>query len=335
MVGLLRRLIGEFKTVWPLIFYGFVTVLPYFASKHQLLNLEDKTVYFLVLLIFVLIDIIYVYSWVLNKPHYSFNKVALSFLSGSFPTVATVIALAIFTIYNSWLADYLKDGDIKNTVINILFLFGLPFAFLVSLPELKKIEVSRDVKPKKVYICALSLLDEKKRDELEKAIKEGASGEDLLNKFNISWTMIYESLRNHKDSLENWYLLVSNESRKQLCLFKKFIRACFDNDATAHRILKAIRVIPKEGGLDFNDFETIRDELLYVLKEIKRMGYDDEDVSVFISPGTSAVTIAFTLFAVREGVQVEYKPQGKGDKITAINVGPRDLFALNSEILLK
>jgi len=123
--------------------------------------------------------------------------------------------------------------------------------------------------------------------------------------------------------LEKAYILVSNESAN----FKEQLRDVLGDG-------ECISFVPKQGGVDFNDYEGIHKELLEVLREIKRDGYKDEDISVFISAGTSAVTLALTMFAVKEGRQVEYiKQSNKPEErdIVAINISFEDVYSFSPE----
>ncbi|MCX7738680.1 MAG: hypothetical protein N2Z80_04625 [Hydrogenothermaceae bacterium] len=49
--------------------------------------------------------------------------------------------------------------------------------------------------------------------------------------------------------------------------------------------------IKKSAEIDFNNHVEVMEELKKILREIKREGYEDTDISVNISDRTSAVTM--------------------------------------------
>ena len=120
------------------------------------------------------------------------------------------------------------------------------------------------------------------------------------------------------ESIEVLYIIISDKSGRYKCNFKKII-----GDKTPVQFSKEI---------DFNNYDAIHIELLSILKDIKRKGYTDEDISVFISGGTSAVTLALTMFAVKEGRQVEYVKQDESKDIVKIDIGLRDLYSFAPEL---
>ncbi|MDQ7083108.1 MAG: hypothetical protein Q9N34_09330 [Aquificota bacterium] len=152
--------------------------------------------------------------------------------------------------------------------------------------------------------------------------------EEQLRDVRLNWAPLLRAIFFHTPVLEKVYLLVSHQSVKDK---QKLLRILDEYK----RITGEDFEVSFSEPVDFNSYEDIHFQLKKNIKEVKRNGYRDTDISIYISGGTSAVTLALTLLAVKEGRQVEYLPQLQGPgnaEIVSINVGMKDIFAFAPEL---
>ncbi len=268
----------------------------------------------------------------LKSPNVDVKSIASAVLSGSFPTGSALFSVLIFAVYSSWMADYLKlshgEADLYRAVSVLVFLSGLPFVFSLSLKRTEPTR-SKGVEPKRVYVCALSV---PRGESVHRLLEEFGKVRDLGRLGSVlkhNWIPVLMSLSLHRETLERAYILVSRESSRYRESFRELVRGILGKG-----IANRIEFVPPE-GLSFDDYTEIHGELVKLSRRVRRDGYGDEDISVYISGGTSAVTLALTLFAVKEGRQVEYLSQTnppEGMRIEKIDVGPEDIFALHPEM---
>ncbi len=282
-----------------------------------------------------------------DKPHLDLRNVVGSALTGAFPARSAIAIAILFIIYTSWLADLLEpqgwSAELRtqigslNTLLYTLtilsFIFSLPFVFAISLHETTP-KTSEKREKKKVFIGALSRLgpvrnaDEREQmKELYSRIERGLGDpESELKDIKLTWAPLLRAILFHVPVLERVYILISPQSGERKGEFKKILDKYQNKTGSKFEI-----IFSKE--VSFDNYEEIHCELRRIIKEIKRDGYRDEDISIYISGGTSAVTLALTLLAVKEGRQVEYMEQTSVDaKILSINVNIEDLFSLAPEL---
>ena len=321
MAGL--KLIKEFfqETKW-MLGYGILTflILKYLSGIFSLFA-------------FIAILTVLFFIYLFRKAEYDLKKIITSVLSNSFPTYSILLAFILFSVYSEWLSneiDISRNLSLENYIKAanlILVILGIPLVFLISLPRYKPQSGNEEPEPKKVFIGALSKFGCKGKSisEFIKEIEEGK-----LESSQCNWAPILMSLKRHSEKLEKAYILLSTESSKNK---EEFLNALKVLDRVNNlRLSDKIEFRPKDGGISFNDYGEIYNELLSILREIKRNGYRDDDISVYISGGTSAITLALTIFAVKEGRQVEYLIQDeKEKKIVKIDIGPQDIFSLTGE----
>lgn len=326
---MIKNLVVELKNAKYLIIYAIVSFIVLFPENLEILGyyLNNELTKFLIT---ILLGVIYFCYYFVNKPHYGFKEFAIASFIGSFPAVASLISISLFAIYTSWLADFWKEKNLIDSIITGLYLFFLPFAFLLSIPEQKRIE-SKTFEPKKVLIFPLSTPNKAKaKEDLLQQIKE-----KNISHSDHNWAQIFVYLKNHMNTVEKIFILKSEESNKDFGDFKELLNE-FEKVYKENNFPSLEGKIEEVEPIDFNCFEDISDKLSNILKNIKKKGYKDEDISVFISPGTSLVTLVLTLFAIKEGRQVEYNKQhGKKDEaigIIAVNVSIRDLYDFYPEL---
>ena len=248
-----------------------------------------------------------------KKPEVYLRHIVRSLISGSFPGYSTFFIVVLFIVYTSWLAEFLKEGSFYKALSSLLFTIGLIPLYALSIEP--KLGAKTERRPKKILISALSEPRGKASfKELKEAYAKGETGLIELNKEKWhNWIPFLRLYLFHRDTLHKWFMLVSE--RSQVEKFKEIV-------GEWEKI--------KTYEADFDDYNDISSKLYKILKDIRREGYDDEDVSVYISGGTSAITLALTLFAVKDGRQVEYIRQDNGE-IEAINVSFEDLYSFSPE----
>ncbi len=298
----------------------------------------------------LILGVLYLYYHERN-PHIELKNIVGSALTGTFPATPAIAVAILFITYTSWLADLIGsktglldragmekgDFDLFFGVLTLLvFIFSLPFVFVLSLSESSPgVSVNRE--RKKVFIGALSDLramgkDVDKQLELEKIFKIIRSGthdfDKELRQVRLNWAPLLRSVFFHTPALKRIYLLVSYESHHLREDMERILNEY--SRATGNSF-----EVKFSDPVDFNSYDDIHSELRKMIKEIKRDGYTDMDISVYISGGTSAVTLALTLLAVKEGRQVEYLFQTRNPEeahIVSINISLEDIFSFAPEL---
>jgi hypothetical protein len=312
----LKKILWEFlvETRFLFLYFALCFIIITYITKPFLL-ITASTILFVTVLLF------YIYK----KPNIDLKRLSGAILSGSFPSYSALVSALIFIIFSSWVAEYLIKGpQLFKAYASFLFSFGLPFVFILALKE-KKVHASDEVEPKKVFISGLSEPNNKFQ-EFKKRIKETKDLVEINKQIRFNWIPLLKGLENHiqTKTLEEAYILVSDRSAKYKDDFLNIIKELFGDE-----VASKIKFIPENGGISFDDYKIIHEELLCLAKKLKRK-YSDEDISVFISAGTSALTLALTLFAVKEGRQVEYTLQSSKElTIVKIDISPEDIFSLS------
>jgi len=248
-----------------------------------------------------------------KKPEVYLRHIVRSLISGSIPGYSTFGIVVLFIIYTNWLSNFLADGSFYKALSSLLFTLGLIPLYALSIEP--KMGAKTERSPKKILISALSApSDETSFKVLKEAFDKGEVGLIELNKEKKhNWIPFLRLYLFHRDTLEKWFILVSKKSQEEK--FKEIV-------GEWEKI--------KTYEADFDDYNDISSKLYKILKDIRREGYNDEDVSVYISGGTSAITLALTLFAVKDGRQVEYIRQDNGE-IEAIEISFEDLYSFSPE----
>lgn len=337
-----RTIVSFLKDTRYLLLYALISFIVLFPENLKIYGLIKSFITFVVVIsiksfITVVVVIVYFFIYRKNKPHYSFKDFALASFEGVgfFPVSASLASLSLFAIYTSWISDFLKEGNLCDSVITLVYLFFLPVAFLLSIPENKKNKnILNKPEPKKVLIFPLSKPSSQKDilNSIEE-LKQEIRNKNILQSSH-NWAQIFLYLENHINTVERIVILISKQSEEY---FEKFEELLLEFEkAYKGKISENFKEkLRKTKPLDFNNFEDIEDELLCNFKEIKREGYKDKDISVFISPGTSLVTLTLTLFAIKEGRQVEYTIQTESKReIISVNVSIADLYNFYPELKL-
>ncbi len=279
----------------------------------------------------------------LKRPNVNFRRIVSSLLGGDIGTLFGWVTMVWAVVYLGWITDYLREGyPLASAISAEMFLINLLlFMCLMAKPEIKgwgKVEPD----PKKVLILPLSNPNlDRLRDvpeEIRKEIKDKKEYYTVLrclierfvynrdkcqigrctvevSKFDrFNWKVGALSIAHHFPELERVYLITSDKSSPYFDEFAKGVREFFKASGR-----KGIEV-EEVGPLDFDDYLQILRRLDETLMRINRLGYRDTDISFNISGGTSAVTAAIIIAAVKEGRQIEYLEQSTGSRLLRIDV---------------
>ncbi|WP_459893691.1 hypothetical protein [Hydrogenobaculum acidophilum] len=124
----------------------------------------------------------------------------------------------------------------------------------------------------------------------------------------------------HKDKLEIIFAIYSEEVKKEgIEIFNKIVE----------NIKPSIEIIKKEA--DYNNGDSIKWVLISIDRELKEKNIKDEEISIYISSGTNAITVYFTLFGLENKRQIEYMRQDTRE-ITVLNLIKEDVLKFINKI---
>lgn len=253
------------------------------------------------------------YYYCKYKPEKSISNVIRDIISGRIDGIYGIFGILFMLSMVSWFGDNIfsiekVEGFIfaLNSFLNI-FSFGL--IYLILYPD-KKYKDKSELLPeaRKVLIMALSYWGpyKERSDEIKEEMKKKLNEE----KIDSNWELPIRAVLHHREKIEKVIFLATNKSGEEEH-WNKFIetlryvaRERYNFDIDKIRIEKI--------EVDFNDHGEIMSALRQKIKEIKRE-YKDDEISVNISSGTSAVTMCLTIFALEDRRQIEYFTQNLGN----------------------
>ncbi len=264
--------------------------------------------------------------WKTHKATLSLRDVIVSLTSGGLG-ISGIISMIAFLIGVGWLTDDLREGK-YYLAIHSLGLIGV-ISGLYALSITSKKKRNDKIYPTKVLFSALSY-----RNDLKDKLKP-ENGIPLIKKFFSNMELLYGQSSNpmvgSKVSFEaplgnlllsilwrlkqfklmhskklSLYLLISNEIDET--------KLHLDFETILKRVAKEVFESKVEiefyfsDPVDFNDYQSISQELECMLGKALRK-YDEKDIAFNISLGTSAVTSAMIIAALKEARQIEYITQ--------------------------
>jgi len=301
---------------------------------------------YLICLIFIIL--LLTACLLIKRPTLNFRRIVASLLGGDIGTLFGLVTMVWAVVYLGWITDYLREGyPLASTISAELFLINL-LLFMCLMVRLEiKGRGKGEPDPKKVLILPLSIPNLDKllnnlsdvpkefKDEIERKKKGyykilrclierfvhnrercriGQHSVEISKFDGFNWKVGALSIAHHFPELERVYLITSNESSNYFDEFAKGVEEF--SKASGKKEIKVEEV----GPLDFDDYLQILRRLDETLMRINRLGYRDTDISFNISGGTSAVTAAIIIAAVKEGRQIEYLEQRTGRKLVKIDV---------------
>lgn len=286
--------IGKYKEEILLIIVSFSFLFNlYFVDSNKLIYN---------LLVSLVIFTFSLYCWKVSNV--SYNKSVLKNLSNIIKgDVATFLGFSAFVsefILFNFLFEYTKNFieenkmvDFCKAIISFIGILSIGLLFFSFYQEKIKAYINSKKslrrEPRKVLIFALSI-PQKNLETLQN-----------LETLPHSWQPIKELLEFHKSRLEVAYVLISEETEKYKTEFEKFFT----------EFKSKIKYIEK---VNMNDESSIVNVLINVVRDIKNNKYEEQDISVYLSGGTSLVTTILSLFGVNDDIQVEYTLQTSGNE---------------------
>lgn len=205
-------------------------------------------------------------------------------------------------VLSSLLAEYIKnmianENLMKNAglvITTFLNMFSVGFVFVYFFDKQLQTKPSKGRKSKPVLIFGLS--EPKGFTDKEKYKK-------FISDLPGNYEPIFELLEFHKDILKEIHVLHSPETveNKEKRNGLKYLDKILDSLG----IYDKIKIHPYQ--CDFNDEESIKEQITKINIEIKK--YEDKEISIYISGGTSLVTAILTLLALERDRQIEYLDQ--------------------------
>jgi hypothetical protein len=229
----------------------------------------------------------------------------------------------------SSLAEYIKNITNENlmkdaglAITTFLNMFSVGFTFVYFFDKQLQIRPSKGREPRSVLIFALSKPgDITKRDDRNNKCK-------IVDDLPGNYIPICELLEFHKDALNEMHVLYSRETieNKEKRDGLKYL----DKILYSLEIYDKIKIYPYK--CDFNDEESIKEQIIKINIEIKK--YEDREISIYISGGTSLITAILTLLGLERDRQIEYITQGSS-QIKAIEISKDDTLLFLKTLALK
>ncbi|MGC9007445.1 MAG: hypothetical protein ACP5JX_07745, partial [Sulfurihydrogenibium sp.] len=224
------------------------------------------------------------------------DKVAKFFryiLTGEVATTLGLMAFLAEFLMSNFLFEFLKnalgDGkleDFVKSIISLINLISIGLAFIIAyhyeLEKYLKSKTQDKRTPRKVLIFALSKPNSNNKNSLPP-----------------NWEPIKDLLEFHKEKLEKLYVLLS----KQVAGYQQRFEEKILNPLGLKVNIEYIK------DVDVNDEINILKKLNEIVIDINKSGYKEEDISIYISSGTSLVTSILTLYGINDDIQIEYLTQ--------------------------
>ncbi|MBX0312603.1 MAG: hypothetical protein JHC31_12685 [Sulfurihydrogenibium sp.] len=242
-------------------------------------------------------------------------------------------------VLSSLLAEYIKnmianENLIKNAglaITTFLNMFSVGFVFVYFFDKQLQIRPSKGREPKPVLIFALS----KPRNDKGKC-------KEIISELPNNYIPICELLEFHKNVLKEIHVLCSPEIKKDGL---EYLGEILKNLGMGYKIAdnnriheynfdneRSVIIYPYE--CNFDNEESIKEQINKINIEIKK--YEDKDISIYISSGTSLVTAILTLLGLERDRQIEYITQGKSpSEIKAIEISKDDALLFLKTLALK
>jgi hypothetical protein len=229
--------------------------------------------------------------------------------------------------------DLIKNAGLAITTF--LNMFSVGFVFVYFFDKQLQAKPLKGREPRPVLIFGLSVPGNiTKRDKRDKC--------KVVDDLPGNYIPICELLEFHKNALKEIHVLCSPEAKKDgLGYLGKILEGFgvgyeIKDNAYPYKYSsndgKNINIYPYE--CDFNDEESIKTQINKINVEIKK--YEDKDISIYISSGTSLVTAILTLLGLEKDRQIEYISQSQSQaEIKAIEISKDDALLFLKTLALK
>jgi len=210
-------------------------------------------------------------------------------------------------VLSSLLAEYIKnmianENLMKNAglaITTFLNMFSVGFVFVYFFDKQLQTKPSKGRKSKPVLIFGLSIpYGSAQRDKYKK----------IISNLPGNYEPIYELLEFHKDVLEEIHVLYSNEGKKGL--------EYLDRISISLGIYHKIKDNIYKYECNFDDENSMKEQIAEINAKIKK--YEDKDISIYISGGTSLLSSILTLLGLERDRQIEYVNQKELKDLTKL-----------------
>jgi hypothetical protein len=318
----------------------FLSYVPFIIAE----SLKDNsTILFGLSLVISSIMLVLYHQCFYKRTAKEFSGVLRYLLIGEVGGLIGLIGFLSEFVLSNLLAEYIKnmianDSLIKNAglaITTFLNMFSVGFVFVYFFDKQLQIRPSKGREPKPVLIFALSVPGNiTKRDKRDNRC-------NVVDDLPGNYIPICELLDFHKDVLKEVHVLCSPQVKKDGGL--DYLGRILEGFGVGYEIKdnaypykyspnngKNINIYPYE--CDFNDEESIKAQINKINIEIKK--YEDKDISIYISSGTSLVTAILTLLGLERDRQIEYITQGSSE-IKAIEISKDDALLFLKTLALK
>jgi hypothetical protein len=309
----------------------FLSYVPFIIAE----NIKDNPIIpfsFLVISSLVISFILFLlyHQYFYKRTGKEFSGVLRHLLIGEAGGLIGLIGFLSEFVLSSLLAEYIKniianEDLMKNTELAITTffnMFSVGFVFVYFFDKQLQTKPSKGREPKPVLIFALSMpTGQTQRDKYKKIISDLAQ----------NYEPIYELLEFHKDVLKEIHVLYSNEGKKGLEYLDKILISL----GIYHKIKDNIY----KYECDFDDENSMKEQIAEINAKIKK--YEDKEISIYISSGTSLVSPLLTLLGLEKDRQIEYVNQKKLKdlavlpEIKAIEISKDDALLFLKTLALK
>ncbi|EEP60690.1 hypothetical protein [Sulfurihydrogenibium yellowstonense] len=298
-------------------------------------NNDNSTILFGVSLVISFILLLLYHRYFYKRTAKEFSGVLRYLLIGEVGGLIGLIGFLSEFVLSSLLAEYIKsiianEDLIKNTglaITTFLNMFSVGFVFVYFFDKQLQTKPSKGREPRPVLIFGLSE---------PKGITDKEKYKKFVSDLPGNYEPIFELLEFHKDALKEIHVLFSGKTETKNDKGKNG----FDY---LHEILKSLGVYHKikiyPYKCDFNDEESIKEQIIKINIEIKK--YEDREISIYISGGTSLVTAILTLLGLERDRQIEYSIQKQPPEsselpeIKAIEISKDDALLFLKTLALK
>lgn len=264
-----------------------------------------------------------IHIWKRHKAIISLRDVIVSLISGGMG-FSGIISMVAFLIGVGWLTDDLREGRYWLALNSLGLILSISGLYALSIAVRR--EIKDKIYPTKVLFSALSIPRQKDSKSwnslntmkglLKKLYcnikhddgKSPCIPQDIINEVPLGtlWFSILWRIRASSYQKFRIYLIISEAVEKEN-VHTRF-KECLDLVRQMICSRKVELEVHFSNVVDFNDYHAISREIEYMLNEALRH-YDEEEIAFNISPGTSAVTSAMILAALKEARQIEYVTQ--------------------------
>ncbi len=271
--------------------------------------LEEETAPWLLFAILVVVGVVTFWRYRQKLRTKSLSLVMKDILAGNIEGLYGLIAMLAFLILTSWVADDLHEHNYVYAFLSLLAILILGMLFIIWYPLESQLP---EKVPPKVLVMALSAFSGN-MEEFRRSLTQLHQ-----RKLPGNWELPLRAVLSKPD-LEHVFFLTSTKSWDQRQEFEKLLDEALllnGHEGTSLNVqdLPGKPQLHFKGPVDFDSFRDIKQSLLKILEEIHSTHgrrYRDEEIIVNISGGTSAVTLALTLFALAKGRRIEYFEQGQ------------------------